>query len=249
MPPMLGPIPPREGAAKACAAQIRAAILRGELAAGSRLPPERALAGTLGVNRATVRAALHELEQAGLVTARQGSGYAVHDYRSAGRPDLLGPLADVARDEGRLAELAADLLAVRRHLARAVLERLAGRRVPRAARERLAARIDELAAAVEAGAPLAAIAQADLAITACLLDATESPALRLFWNPAASVLARVPELAAAVYATPADNVAGWRALAAMLDAQALDVDVMLGALEARDRDVVLRLRRAKGGRS
>ncbi len=249
MPPVLTAIPPREGAAKACAAQLRAAILRGELAAGSRLPPERTLAATLGVNRATVRAALHELEQAGLVTARQGSGYAVHDYRLAGGPDLLGPLADVARDEGRLAELAADLLSVRRHLARAVLERLAGRRLPRAPRERLATRVDELAAAVDAGAPVADVARADLAVAWCLLDATDSPALRLFWNPVAGVLARVPELAAAVYASPADNVAGWRALRAMLDAGALDVEVMLAALEARDREVVARLRRAKGGRA
>jgi GntR family transcriptional regulator len=48
-------------------AQIEAAIVRGELAPGDRLPPERALAAEHGVSRMTVRQALQTLESRGLL--------------------------------------------------------------------------------------------------------------------------------------------------------------------------------------
>ena len=243
---MLHTIPPRVGATAACAAQLRAAILRGDLRVGARLPPERALAETLGVNRATVRAALHELEASGLVTARQGSGYAVHDYLSSGGPDLLGPLADLAREEGRLAALAGELLAVRRHLARAVLERLAASPPPEAALGPARARVDALAEAAARGAAPAELVRADVAVLAALLDATGSPVLRLFLNPAASALAHVPELGRAMMAEPALNVAAWRALLAALASRALAVEPTLAGLAALDDATLARLGRGAG---
>src|SRR6476620_10288088 len=54
--------------------QIRALIRRGELATGSRLPPERDLARQLGVSRPPVREALIALEVEGLVDVRTGAG-------------------------------------------------------------------------------------------------------------------------------------------------------------------------------
>lgn len=49
-------------------------IESGELKPGHRLPPERELSETLGVNRMTLRQALHTLESQGLLMRRQGDG-------------------------------------------------------------------------------------------------------------------------------------------------------------------------------
>lgn len=56
---------------------IRQLILAGRLADGHRLPPERKLAHTLGVNRSTVLAAYRELKVEGLVDAHVGRGTVV----------------------------------------------------------------------------------------------------------------------------------------------------------------------------
>lgn len=57
--------------------QIRRRILTGSLPAGSKLPPERTLANTLGVNRTTVVNAYRELAAEGLVEGRVGHGTVV----------------------------------------------------------------------------------------------------------------------------------------------------------------------------
>ncbi len=49
-------------------------IKAGKLPPGSRLPPERELSESLGVNRMTLRQALHLLESQGLLVRRQGDG-------------------------------------------------------------------------------------------------------------------------------------------------------------------------------
>lgn len=53
-------------------AEIEQAIAGGELSAGDRLPPERALAEAHGVSRMTVRQALQVLESRGLLTRSIG---------------------------------------------------------------------------------------------------------------------------------------------------------------------------------
>jgi len=53
---------------------LTARIEAGELVAGDRLPPERDLSQSLGVNRLTLRRALRSLESQGLITRRQGRG-------------------------------------------------------------------------------------------------------------------------------------------------------------------------------
>ncbi len=80
--------------------QIRDLIYRGELAPGSKLMPERELAATMGVSRASVRNAVKRLAAIGLVEQQQGRGtfIATHDASTAflfadaadpGNPDLM----------------------------------------------------------------------------------------------------------------------------------------------------------------
>ena len=112
---MFEPIAPRETAVEACAAQLRHAILDGVLKPGEKLPAERKLAESFGVNRMTLRNPLGQLARARLIAVRQGSGYSVRDYRQQGGPELLPGLVDVARSADR-AGIVEDLHRVRRHL-------------------------------------------------------------------------------------------------------------------------------------
>ena len=83
-------LPPR--AVDIAAEHLRGKILKGEWAAGDRLPPERRLAEELGISRLTLRAALSKLEAEGLTKAHQGSGITVQDWRDAGSVGLLAHL-------------------------------------------------------------------------------------------------------------------------------------------------------------
>lgn len=59
---------------------VRAAVLTGALAPGMRLPPERELATSLGVNRTTTMRAYQELVDDGVVEAHSGRGTIVRQY-------------------------------------------------------------------------------------------------------------------------------------------------------------------------
>ena len=118
------------------AGQIVALIDSGEFSAGSRLPPERELAGLLGVSRTSVREAIIALEIAGRVDVRVGTGIFVTDdgVRKALTPEAasvgdrgVGPfelLAARAVIEGETAALAAkhvrnaDIVALRETIVR-----------------------------------------------------------------------------------------------------------------------------------
>ena len=67
----------------AIAADLRDAILRGDPAAGERLPAERELAARLGVGRSSVREAVAKLAQLGLVEIRHGGGAIVRPVEDA----------------------------------------------------------------------------------------------------------------------------------------------------------------------
>ena len=57
--------------------EIRAIIAAGELPEGSSLPPVRQVAADLGVNQNTVAFSYRELQKAGLIRVRHGSGAVV----------------------------------------------------------------------------------------------------------------------------------------------------------------------------
>jgi GntR family transcriptional regulator, transcriptional repressor for pyruvate dehydrogenase complex len=70
--------------------QIQGQIQAGELHPGDQLPPERVLAETFRVSRASVREALRALELRGLIEGKQGGGTFV---RALSGDDLIAPMA------------------------------------------------------------------------------------------------------------------------------------------------------------
>jgi GntR family transcriptional repressor for pyruvate dehydrogenase complex len=227
------PLKPRASAVDACAAAIRNAILSRELAPGDRLPPERKLAGSFGVNRVTVRGALAQLASARLLSVKQGSGYVVRNFEREGGPDLLPGLADLANQSGQLRSIIGDLLLVRRHLARAVLERLAEPTATVDA-EPIADAIDAFARAVKSG-DAAGVAEADLGVVGAILDATASPVLGLCMNPLLQVVTGMPALREAIYADPQSNLDGWRMLLVWLEHRRAElINTVMAELERRD---------------
>lgn len=94
------PTPPYEQLRR----QLAGLILRGELAAGDRLPPVRQLAGDLGLAAGTVARAYRELDAEGLVMGRRGGGTVVADGQVG--PGATADSADVRRAAEALARLA-----------------------------------------------------------------------------------------------------------------------------------------------
>ena len=83
--------------------QIELLILRGVLSPGDRLPAERDLSERLGVSRPSLRDALAELQDQGLLTAKAGSGVYVADVLgSAFSPALCGSVCPPRRSRVRL---------------------------------------------------------------------------------------------------------------------------------------------------
>jgi GntR family transcriptional regulator/MocR family aminotransferase len=88
------------------AEQLREAIRSGSFAAGQRLPSSRALADHLGVSRATVVAALAELDGEGWVESRHGSGTYVAtgiDGTQLARPSVAPRTTVAPHTRGRTA--------------------------------------------------------------------------------------------------------------------------------------------------
>ncbi len=225
---MLTP-PDRSSLVEQCTETLRRAILAGDFPVGERLPPERRLAEQLDVHRVTLRSALARLGAEGLLATRQGSGHTVQDFRDAGGPSILPGLTALAEEQGRLGDVVSDLLRVRRHLALAALELIAARRPdPAGVREA----VDAFADALHEGPD--AVATADARVLAAVLDATGSPVLALCLNPVREVLGRCSPLRRAMFREPAQNLVGWRALVAWMEAPTAPPAALLALLEARD---------------
>jgi DNA-binding FadR family transcriptional regulator len=90
---------------RAISAYLRRAIETGAYSEGDRLPPERQLAATFHAARSTVRRALDQLEKAGLVSRRLGSGTFVGGSATSARRgiDLVDQVSPLQLIEARLA--------------------------------------------------------------------------------------------------------------------------------------------------
>ena len=99
--------------------QIELLVLRGILRPGERLPAERDLADKLGVSRPSLREAVAELQNKGLISARAGAGIFVADVLgNAFSPALIRLFADHS-------EAVFDYLSFRRDLEALAAERAA----------------------------------------------------------------------------------------------------------------------------
>lgn len=91
----------RVGGVGKISAHLRRAIETGAYHEGDRLPPERELAVAFDAARSTVRRALDQLEKAGLVSRRIGSGTYVSSGQQA--DDLADEISPLQLIEARLA--------------------------------------------------------------------------------------------------------------------------------------------------
>jgi len=240
----------RKTAVDTSADVLRRAILSGEVTPGSRLPPERELAEQLGVNRMTLRSALARLALEGLLSARQGSGHTVKDFKQSGGPGLVPAVLEVL-DDLRLQEAAVrDLLAMRRLFARLIFERAAaaidrmepGARAKGGSLDRLRIAIGRFQILCQAGAVPEELALADGAIVEALVEVTASPVLPLFMNSMMQVLGAMPDLLAAIYTQPRGNAAGWETALGWLEAEPRPAAALLErTLERRDEVTMARM--------
>jgi DNA-binding FadR family transcriptional regulator len=90
---------------RAISAYLQRAIETGAYSEGDRLPPERQLAATFQAARSTVRRALDQLEKAGLVSRKLGSGTFVGASAASSRRhiDLADQVSPLQLVEARLA--------------------------------------------------------------------------------------------------------------------------------------------------
>lgn len=112
------PVTP-EKLSSAVVRQVEELILRGILQPGKRLPAERELAERLGVSRPSLRDAIAQLQEAGLLSSKPGAGVFVADVLgSAFSPALTALFA-------RHDEAAMDYLSFRRDMEGLAAERAA----------------------------------------------------------------------------------------------------------------------------
>ncbi|MFT5587302.1 MAG: GntR family transcriptional repressor for pyruvate dehydrogenase complex [Cognaticolwellia sp.] len=217
---------------------LRQEIIDGDWTIGRTLPSEARLSARFGISRLTMREALHRLRDQGLLQSRQGRGYTVQDFRSAGGPALISTLLTGA-DQSQASTAMADLLLVRRQLAQVVLLRLAQLRPPL---QPISDAVDLFEDAAGRDASIAELAALDAQVMTSLLKATQSPVFGLFMNPLRETLIGTPTLAAALYRRPQDNVAAFRALLLWLkDPQPEGVDRFIALLQARDEQSLAQL--------
>jgi GntR family transcriptional regulator len=86
------------------AEEVRARVLAGEYAAGRVLPSEAVLSSEFGVSRVTVRKALEQLREEGLVDSRQGFGWFVAGDTVRQPLARLATIEDQMRDSGATPE-------------------------------------------------------------------------------------------------------------------------------------------------
>jgi DNA-binding transcriptional MocR family regulator len=90
---------------RALADAIGQAIARGELAAGTRLPPQRQLAASLGVDLTTITRGYAEAQRRGLVNATVGRG----TFVQADRPAPVAATANAAAERPAIIDMSMNL--------------------------------------------------------------------------------------------------------------------------------------------
>ncbi|CAN5283376.1 GntR family transcriptional regulator [soil metagenome] len=227
----------------AVATQLQGQILDGQLEAGLDLPGERALAESLGVSRPTVREALRQLQQRGLVEIRQGGATTVRDFRRTAGLDLLPQLL---RRTGRLnVALVADIMRARSAI---------GPQVARAAAEEVAEEVAgkgpggadavlQAAAVVRSADGAVAQQRAALSFWDAVVDLTGSMVYRLLFNGLRRAYEPTIDALAGVMAVEVGEAERYRSLAQAIaaadpDGAAAAAEVLLAAGRAAVQSVI-----------
>jgi GntR family transcriptional regulator, transcriptional repressor for pyruvate dehydrogenase complex len=143
----------RQSTVGAVAKQLLEHLTSGNYSPGTRLPPERQLASSLGVGRSTVREALAALDVLGLLDVRPGSG----TYLAADSSEMLPQAIKWSLMLGQ--PRTRDLVEVREYL-EVVTARLAAQRATDDDIARLKETVDAMR---DAGTDVGAFVRADLA--------------------------------------------------------------------------------------
>lgn len=133
---------PRGTAVGEVARALTERLTAGNLAPGSRLPPERALAQDLGVGRSAVREALAALEILGIVEVRPGSGTYLRSSTSELLPTTLS--WGLMLSASKTAELSEVRSGLERQAAAAAAERATPEELTR-----IAAHLEDMRASVD----------------------------------------------------------------------------------------------------
>ncbi len=186
----------RSSVVDAVADQLQNEILKGRLAAGSKLPSERELAVALGVNRLTLRAALARLEALGFIATRHGAGTLVCNWRERAGLDVLpSMLASLEPADPAWQELMQSLLEVRRVLVAEAIALAAARRTEEDLVELRSLARDQIARTSDA----LAFSRGEVAFQRAVIRAAGNVGLELILNTFAKFPEEVPELVAKLY--------------------------------------------------
>ena len=162
--------------------QILEGIETGAFPPGTALPAERVLAERLGVSRSSVREAIRELERAGLLDVRVGSG----TYVKASRSHKLVLLRAQAALSGEHSPI--DVIAARLALEPSCAEIAAGQRTA-SDLDGIGAMLAQQERLVEAGADASG---ADLGFHLAVAGATHNPVLLLLVERLVMIMRRSP---------------------------------------------------------
>ena len=225
----------------AVADQLQQQILGGQLPAGDDLPSERRLAEVLGVSRPTVREALRQLQQRGLVAIRQGGATTVRDFRRSAGLDLLPQL--LLSGDGLDLALVRDVMrarsAIAPTLARAAAEESSRRAADGAAADRA---LLEAAEALPATEDPVEQQHRSLAFWDAVVDRSGSMVFRLLFNGLrAAFEPGLPALAGVLQVEAGHPSAALDVAQAIVDGRPDAAEAAADAMLARGRDAVLAL--------
>lgn len=218
--------------------RLLVAIVSGTYPPGSRLPPERDLAPSLGASRATLREAFRQLDGMHLISARRGSGVTVRPLRDWSIEVLpLYLAAGAPYSAGGVVELAKEMMTLRRELVLTMLRMIAPRLAPGAL-----ANARALAAhAWDAHEDLGEFSTREMAALQEVGAAAQVLPTQWLLNTLTSVYVRCAKLMPGPASVPKDYLDVFLATAAALEAQdATRACALMGAYYERSDDAFFR---------
>jgi len=177
----MAPVPPKNTLVTYAARELSQMILKGEFSPGQFLPPQKDLAGQLGVGASTLREAIQGLVAMGVLESHSGKGTWV-------RRDALENLATPAALKARLTSLHAGMVLETRAVIEVSITELAAQRATPADVERIRSALNAMIAAVDDDD---AFVKADLEFHSGVAEASHNELLIQFYHLARKLLAEV----------------------------------------------------------